>query len=175
MARAGRIAEKRAPLGSGALGGLGFLLLGEMLGHPSMGGELGEASHGPSGGELGEDVLEVGLGIQAEEDAIVDEGIGDGEALSSAPRAGEEKAASPDGKGADASLGAPVVDLEAAVVEGSPDEVPLILRVLGGLAERRFGQKSGVHVIDPAIELVEERDGACAPDVAAGGGVEDLH
>ena len=115
-----------------------------------MRGEFGEAPHGPSAGELGENVLEVGLGVHAEQDAVVDEGVGDGEALPTAPRAGEEKAASSDGERADASLGTSVVDLEAAVVEGPADEEPLILRVLGGLVERRLGQEAWVQVIDPA-------------------------
>ena len=108
------IGEQAAPgKGIGLLGAL----LGGMLSGPAVGDELGEAFHRPAGFDLADDVDEVAVGLDAEREAIVDEGEGDGEALAAARGASEEEVPSCDGEESNSAFDAPVVYLKASVVE----------------------------------------------------------
>ena len=98
------------------------LLTGLVGGGPGPGDELGEPSHGPARLELADDVEQVEVGVDAEQGAVVDEGVGGGESLAAAGGACEEVVAAADGEVADAALDAAVVDLEAPIFEATPKE-----------------------------------------------------
>ncbi len=81
-------------------------LLGGMLGGPAVRNELGEALHGPTRFDLADDVDEVAVRLDAEREAIVDEGEGDGQTLATARGAREQEVPSCDGEESDSALDA---------------------------------------------------------------------
>jgi hypothetical protein len=91
------------------------LLTGLVSSGPGPEDELGEPSHGPARLELPDDVEQVKVAVDAEQGAIVDEGVGGGEPLAPAGGPGEEVVAATDGEVADAALDATVVDLETTI------------------------------------------------------------
>src|SRR5690349_1948158 len=119
--------------------GLLLSVLSGMLERPAGGGELREASHGPTGLDLDQDVLEVVLGVQTEQQAVVDERVGDRETLAATDRACEQKVAPAHGKRPDSAFHAPVVDLETPVLEASTQENLLAQCVGGRRLQRRLG------------------------------------
>lgn len=129
-----------------------------MLEGPSGRGQLGEATEGPARLELGDDVLEVGLGVDAAEQAAVGQGEGDGEAFPAADGAGEVETPACGGEEPDSSFDATVVDLEAAVVEAAAEEVALVDGVGGRSTQRRLGQQLRVDEPDRVVRGTSDRD-----------------
>ena len=70
----------------------GALLSGLVRG-PACGGELGHARQGVAALKLVDGVLQVAPGIDAEDEAVVDQGVGHREAFTATHGAGEEKIA----------------------------------------------------------------------------------
>ncbi|MEY4548940.1 MAG: hypothetical protein RL685_5135 [Pseudomonadota bacterium] len=136
------------------------LLSGLVGGSPVPGNELGQATHRPARVELADDIEQVLVGVDAEQGAVVDEGVGGGEPLAAACGAGEEVVVATDGEVADPSLDATVVDLEAPVLEAAPKEHTLVDRVGGSAAQRGLRQEFGVKVVNPVVERVEQRQRA---------------
>jgi hypothetical protein len=95
-----------------------------LIGHPTLRHELEETSQGPASLELANDVDEVDAGVDAEQQAVVDEREGDGEPLAAADRAGEQEVAARYGEGSNAAFDA--IAIEAAVLEATPKECSLI-------------------------------------------------
>ena len=71
----------------------GALLSGLVVG-PARGGELGHARQGVATLQLVDGVLQVAPGIDAEDEAVVDQGVGHSEAFTATDGAGEEKVSS---------------------------------------------------------------------------------
>ena len=66
-------------------------LLSGLVRSPAGGGELGHARQGVTPLKLVDGVLQVAPGIDAENEAVVDQGVGRSEAFTAAHGAGEEK------------------------------------------------------------------------------------
>ena len=71
-------------------------LLSGLVRSPAGGGELGHARQGVAALQFVDGVLEVASGIDAEDEAVVDQGVGDSEAFTSAHGSREEKIAATD-------------------------------------------------------------------------------
>jgi hypothetical protein len=80
------------------------------LGGPAGGRELGHARQGVTALQFVDGVLEVASGINAEDDAVVDQGVGHREAFATAHGAFEKEISAPDSIVSDASFGSTVVD-----------------------------------------------------------------
>ena len=65
--------KNRNPRAEGNSNGLFAALLGGLLGEPVSGSQLGQAFHGPTGFEPGDGVDQVFVGIDAENETVVDE------------------------------------------------------------------------------------------------------
>jgi hypothetical protein len=68
-------------------------LLSGLVGSPAGGGELGHARQGVAALKLVDGVLQVAPGIDAENEAVVDQRVGRSEAFTAAHGAGEDKIA----------------------------------------------------------------------------------
>src|SRR5690606_34672839 len=143
-----------------------------MLDRPTGGHQLGEAAQRPARLELADGVEQVDVGVDAEDEAAIDQGEDGRQPLASAGGAGEEEIAAGYGKGPNAPLGAAVVDLEAPVLEAATEERPLVDGVGGGLTEAGFRQELGMNAVDPLVESVEQGQGASTALLAAGIGIE---
>jgi hypothetical protein len=139
---------------------------------PAARDEIAEQLLGPAGFELADHVDQVLVGVEAEQQAAVDEGEGRGEALTTASRPGEEEVATRHSKGTDSPLDAPAVDLEAPVGEAAPEECALVDRVGRGAPERGLGQQPRVELVDPSVEGVEQRQRAPPPLLTSRPGIE---
>lgn len=67
-------------------------------------------------GDAGQNVPEIGLGIEAVELGALDQGVDDGGALAAGVGAGEEPVLTADGERPDRAFGGIVVDLQIAMV-----------------------------------------------------------
>src|SRR5690606_7693417 len=105
-----------------ANGGLLGMLLRGMPDRPTGGQQLGEAAQRPARLELADGGEQVDVGVDAEDEAAIDQGEDGRQPLASAGGAGEEEIAAGYGKGPNAPLGAAVVDLEAPVLEAATEE-----------------------------------------------------
>jgi len=83
----GQQQERQDPAGFNLLGSM----LSGLLGEPTRRGELTEAFQRPAGLDSIDDVDKVGVGVDAEDDAIIHEGECSGEPLAAADGPGEEK------------------------------------------------------------------------------------
>src|SRR5450759_825264 len=146
---------------------LGTLLSG-LVRSPAGGGELGHARQGVAALKLVDGVLEVAPGIDAEDEAVVDQGVGHRETFTAAHGAGEEKVSAPDSVVADSSFGPAVVDLECTVAEAAAEKDSMVDGVGCGPAQRGLGQEGGMRAVDPGIQLVQDGQGAHTADLAAG-------
>jgi hypothetical protein len=142
----------------------GFNLVGSMLsgllGEPTRRGELAESLHGPTGFESVDDVDQVGVGIDAQDDAIVYERECSGEPLATTDGTGEEKVAPGDREGPDSSFTAPVVYLESPVFEAEAEVRSLVDGIGGCASQRRLGQQLGMNSVDPLVQGIEQRQRA---------------
>src|SRR5688572_4708896 len=161
----------RAPVAEPRGGLLGALLSG-MLEGPARGHQLGETAQRPARFELADDVEQVNVRVDAENEAAIDEGEDGRKPLTAASGAGEEEVPAGHGVRPNATLGAAVVDLEAAIFEAAAEEGPLVDGVGRGLAQRGFRQELGVNAVDPFVEGVEQGERATAALFAAGIGIE---
>ena len=141
-----------------------FGVLSGLVGRdPSVRRQLRETAHEPAPFEFDEDVLEVTLGIDVQAQAVVDEGIGVGEPLATADRAGEQKVSASHGKETNSTFDAAVIDFETTIHETPAQEGALSDRVLRRHTKRRFGQQLRMHVIDPCVERIQDRNRSRAP------------
>src|SRR5450759_431731 len=134
---------------------LGALLSG-LVRSPACGGELGHARQGVTALKLVDGVLQVAPGIDAEDQAVIDQGVSHREAFTAAHGAGEEKVPAPDSVVANSSFGSAVVDFECAVAETAAEEEPLVDGVGCGPAQRGLGQERGMHAVHPGVQLVQD-------------------
>jgi len=141
---------------------LGALLSG-LVRSPACGGELGHAREGVAALELVDGVLEVAPGIDAEDEAVVDQGVSHGEAFTTAHGAGEEEISAADGVVVNSPFGSTVVDLERAVAEAATEEEPLVDGV-----GRRLGQEGGMRAVHPGVKLIQDGQRAQAADLISG-------
>ena len=73
-------------------------LLSGLVRSPACGGELGHTGQGVAALKLVDGVLEVAPGIDAEDEAVVDQGVGHRQAFTAAHGAGEERVSALDGR-----------------------------------------------------------------------------
>jgi len=114
---------------------------------------------GRFGGELVEQVGEVGTGIDRVPFGAGAEAHQDRGGLEHAVARDEEPILSSDGQGQHGSFGAVVVDGEAGVVEVAAERRPLVTRVRDRLPEGAFGQRRPVLVFQPVAEPLHDRPG----------------
>ena len=149
----GQQQERQQPAGFNLLGSI----LSGLLGEPTRGGELTEAFQRPAGLDSIDDIDEVGVGVDAEDDAIVYERECSGEPLATTDGTGEEKVAPGDREGPDSSFAAPVVYLESPVLEAVTEVRSLVDGVGGRSSQRGLGQQLRMDTIDPFVKGIEQR------------------
>src|SRR5512133_2482015 len=149
--------ESLAYAGGGSLFGA---LLGGMLGSPVRRSELAETPQGPAGFDLGDDVDQVGVRIDAEEPAIVDQCECVGQSLAAEDGSGEEEIAPGYGEGPDSALAAPVVNLESSVLKTASEEWALVDRVGCRSPQRRFRKQLRIGAVNPVVEQLQNRERA---------------
>jgi len=149
-----------------------FAVLSAMIEGPPRGREFAEPRQGPACLDLDEDVLDIVLRIDAQQQAVVDEGVRDRETFAAAHGTGEEKVSAADGERPDSALDAAVVNLETAVFEAASQVDVLTQRVGRRRPQRRLRQELGIDLRDPAIQRVEDRQRALAAHLGPGCGVE---
>ena len=124
-----------------------------------MRGEAPDRFRGLSGeGEPGEQIGEVGLGVDPGAVAVADEGVERGGAVAAFGIADEQPVLFADCGGADSVFGKVIVDLGAAVGEEDEKFVPLAEGVGEGLTGEALGQMfaPGKEVVEPDFDLIEE-------------------
>lgn len=94
------------------------------LERPAVGDELGDAAHGPSSVEIGEDVDEVVACGKAQQSTGLHESVGSSESFGGFGGACEEIVFAADAGLAQDALGVSVVDLEAAIRKAAPRRPP---------------------------------------------------
>src|SRR5664279_1011430 len=167
MATTARWPEKPSETPRSADGVVFGWLLSGLTGGPVCGREFQDAGHEVAALKLVDGVPEVGLGIDAENQAVVHESVGIGEALAAADGAGEEEVAASDGEIANSTLGTAVVDFESTVSETATEEDALVDGVGGGSPESGLGQQQGMDGINPCVQLVEDGQGLLTANTAA--------
>ena len=121
---------------------------------PVPGQQLADAVDGMAGEELGEDVGEIGLGIDGVQFAGFDERGEDRPVLAAAIGAGEERVLAVECERADGALDHVGVDLDTAVVEEARQARPARERVANGFGDRAL-QRDGSAAIgaEPAAAI----------------------
>lgn len=117
--------------------------------------------------EAGEDVPQVGMGIEAAAAAAFDEAVKDGSALAGFGVADEEPVLLADGGGTDGVFDPVVVDFDAPVFEVDAQRGPLAERVVDGLAQETLGQ---VAAAPPEREQRPMKTGHDGPALLRAGG-----
>lgn len=141
-----------------------------MGGGPALGGEAAEGFGGLGGeGEAGEQIGEVGLGVDPGAVAVADQGVERGGTVAAFGVAYEEPVLFADGGGADSVFRQIVVDPDAAVGEEHEEFFPLPEGVGEGEAGEAFGQvfAPGKEVVEPGFDLLEKGEAvglAIGPD-----------
>jgi hypothetical protein len=141
---------------------------------PAERGEEMEAVDGP-GGDLGEDIDEVGPGVDALEHAAPDEGEAGGGGHCSAFRACEEPIFAPDNCLTKLKLTHVVVHGQLPVIEEDPKGGPAVERVGDGVAEAALRAEVRTHALHPGEQAVDQRPGVALADGEhiGGGGALD--
>ena len=119
-------------------------------------------------GDAGENVAEVGFGVEAVELGGLDEGVGRGGASSAFIRSGEEIVFAAQGNAAQGALGGIVVDLQPAVVEVASQGRPACEGIAHGAGEFGLGRELGSGDVEPGPQLVDRRASslpACLPSL----------
>lgn len=91
-------------------------------------------------GQAGEDVVQVGVGIDAPAAAAFDDGVDDGSALACSGFANEEPVLFSHRGWADGVFDEVVVDLHSAITEEYLQGVPLAERIINGAAKEALGK-----------------------------------
>jgi hypothetical protein len=100
-------------------------------------------------GDAGEDVAQVGFGVDAVQFAGFDQAVDDGRALATAIRAGEEPVFPAEGNAAQGIFGAVVIDLQAAVVGVADKRGPVCEGVADRLGEPALRRQPGELRLEP--------------------------
>ena len=113
------------------------------------------------GGEAGEDVAEIGVGIEAAAAAAFHDGVENGSALAGFGGAEEEPVLLVDRGGADGVFAEVIVDLDAAVAEIDDERGPLTEGVVDGLAEEALREMAPAE-FEPGQGALEAGDDGLA-------------
>ena len=126
------------------------------VGLPDVGQEMIEAALAPTGGELVENVGEIGQWRETVEGGRTHEAVERSGAVSATVRTGEEIVGSSDCYVTDLAFAEIVVEAESAVVEEASECRPLVEDVAGSLSEcaaRRFEAARGDEPLFEGVEL----------------------
>ena len=107
------------------------------------------------GWDFGEEIAEVGEGINFVALGALDEAVESGGGVASAFAAGEEPVFASDGQRADGAFGGVVVDGEVAVFEVAGKRRPVVEGVGAGFADGAFGEHGGVGFFYPGLECFD--------------------
>ena len=113
------------------------------------------------GGQAGEDVGEVVVGIDAAAAATDQKRVEDGAAPAGIGMSDEEPALAADGGGTDGVFDEVVVDFETAVCEISGQGVVLVEEVVDGLTHGALGQERGLEFGGPGFHPRSIFQGRC--------------
>jgi hypothetical protein len=151
--------------GSGLCCGLGFD--GWRLPGPRH--EFIDAAVGPALDDFGEDVGDIGLGVDAEHFAGLDDRGRDGPMGGAAVISSKQAVLSGQAQGAQSALDGIAVDLHAPVIKEAGQADPVVESVVDGLIEIRTLQELGFGLDQPLVEAFHERRGALPSRVLTGG------
>src|ERR1700676_864857 len=143
----GRIRRVRASSSSQASG---------VLGGPGPRHELVETRGRPEVDQLGENVGQIGLRVDAVELAGLDDRGDAGPILRALIMPGEQRILAIENNRADASLDDVGVKLDAAVVEEPREPVPVVQGVADVIGNRRRGGDAGELLLEPSLERQHE-------------------
>lgn len=119
--------------------------------------------------KAGEDVPEVGIGIEATAAAAFDDGVEDGAAVARGVRPDEEPVLFAQGGGPDRIFDEVVVDLHPAVPEIHGEGGPLPEGVSDGFPEQALGQHAVLHPDEGAVEALDDHPATAGADGGAQG------
>ena len=109
-------------------------------------------------GDAGEDVAQVGLGIEPVELRALDQAVEGGRALGAAVRAGEEVVLAPDRDAAQRTLGRVVVERELpTVVEGAGERWPARQHVVEGAGQLGTAGELRKDRLGPGLQRLRQR------------------
>jgi hypothetical protein len=104
-----------------------------------------------------EQVVQVGARLEAIGLRRFHQGVEHRTGLGTARAATEQPGLAPDGKRPDRVLGQVVVELEVAVLQERDQDRPLLAGVLDRLAEQALGQYLAGLVVEPGLDLIQDR------------------
>ena len=111
----------------------------------------------PVGGDLGDDVGDIGLWLDAVHLGRLDHRIDRGGTRAAGLGAGEQPVLAADGDGADRALGNIVVDLEPTVAEEAGERLPSPGAITNGLGRRRLGRQLPERVVERGAKRRHQR------------------
>jgi hypothetical protein len=117
-------------------------------------------------GDAGEDVTQVGFGVDAVQFAGFDQAVDDGCAVATGIGAGEEPVFPAEGDAAQGVFSAVVVDLQAAVLGITGQRRPVGRGVADRLGEAALGRQPGELRLEPNPQGNEPGLGLLLPDVS---------
>ncbi len=108
-------------------------------------------------GQLLEEVIEIGPGLQAIGLGGFDEAVQQGAGLCPSGTTGKQPVFPSDHEGPDGVLRLVVVDLKATVLQKGGEDGPLSQGIADGLAEQSFGQGLFLLLVQPGLDGLEDR------------------
>jgi len=137
------------------------------LGGPGPGHEFVQTGGRPEIDQLGEDVGQIGLRLDAAELAGLNQRSDAGPILCALIMPRKQRVFAIEDKRTDASLDDICVELNAAVVEEPREPVPVVQAVADMLGDRRLARDAGELLREPGLERQHERLAARLSDGAA--------